>query len=284
MNYRHGFHAGNFADVFKHALLARLLVYLARKETPFRVIDTHAGEGAYDLTADEAERTGEWRYGIARLADLSSADQNVRALLAPYLDIVGPRDPEGCPRLYPGSPLIAQRLLRAGDRAIFCELHPDAAKRLQALFARDKRVKTVHIDGYTALSAYVPPKERRGLVLVDPPFEQRDEFVKLFERFVDVHRKWPTGVYALWHPIKDEDGARAFFGALRESGVKRILRLELSVGAGQGAERLRRAGLIVINPPFIFEEEARVLLPFFAERLGQGEGAGFAVEWLAGEG
>lgn len=283
MNYRHGFHAGNFADVFKHALLTRLLVYLTRKETPFRIIDTHAGEGAYDLLADEAERTGEWRGGIARLAELGAADARARELLAPYLDIVGPQGAEGRPRLYPGSPMIAQRLMRAQDRAIFCELRPDAFETLQARFSRDKRVKTIAIDGYVGLAAYVPPKERRGLVLVDPPFEQRDEFARMAETVLEAHRKWPTGVYALWHPIKDAAETRGFIRSLRESGVKRILRLELSIGGVAGDERLRRTGLVVVNPPFTFEEEARAICAFLAERLGQGEGASFEVEWVSGE-
>jgi 23S rRNA (adenine2030-N6)-methyltransferase len=281
MNYRHGFHAGNFADVFKHALLARLLLYLTRKDAPFRVIDTHAGEGGYDLTGEEALRSPEWRDGIARLADLSGASETARELLAPYLEIVGPLDAQGRPALYPGSPLIAQRLMRPQDRAIFCELRPDAFEALRARFARDRRVKTIHIDGYAGAGAFVPPRERRGLVLIDPPFERRDEFRALFEAFAEAWRKWPTGVYALWHPIKDAGAARWFYGALRDSGARRVLRLALSVG-GEG-ERLRRAGLVAVNPPFVFEEEARALLPFLAERLAQGEGAGFEVEWIAGE-
>jgi 23S rRNA (adenine2030-N6)-methyltransferase len=283
MNYRHGFHAGNFADVFKHALLARLLLYLTRKEAPFRVIDTHAGEGAYDLSADEAERTGEWRGGLGRLADLSGADARLRDLLAPYLDIVGPLDAEGRPALYPGSPLIATHFLRAQDRAVFCELRPDAFEALQARFARDKRVKTIHLDGYVGLAAFVPPKERRGLVLIDPPFEQRDETERMLKTFLEAHRKWPTGIYALWRPIKDEAESRWLLGALRASGVKKILRLDLSVGGVDEDQKLRRTGLVVVNPPFTFEQEARELSAFLAQRLAQGPGGGVEIEWVSGE-
>jgi 23S rRNA (adenine2030-N6)-methyltransferase len=283
MNYRHAFHAGNFADVFKHALLARLLLYLTRKEAPFRVVDTHAGEGAYDLAADEAERTGEWRSGVGRLADLSGAAARLRDLLAPYLDIVGPLDAEGRPALYPGSPLIATHFLRAQDRAVFCELRPDAFEALQARFARDKRVKTIHLDGYVGLAAFVPPKERRGLVLIDPPFEQRDETERMLKTFLEAHRKWPTGIYALWRPIKDEAEQRWLLGALRASGVKKILRLDLSVGGADEDQKLRRTGLVVVNPPFTFEEEARELSAFLAQRLAQGPGGGVEIEWLSGE-
>jgi 23S rRNA (adenine2030-N6)-methyltransferase len=282
MNYRHGFHAGNFADVFKHVLLTRLLIYLGRKDAPFRVIDTHAGEGAYDLSSEEAERSGEWRAGVARLAG-AEMDASLRDLLSAYLDAVGPLDEDGRPALYPGSPLIARRLMRRNDRAIFCELRPDAFETLQARFARDKSVKTILIDGYKGLSAFTPPKERRGLVLIDPPFEQRGEFRAMFEAFRDAHRKWPTGIYALWHPVKDIAETSAFHADLRASGVRRVLRLELSVAHPREGERLRRTGLIVINPPYIFEEEARAILPFLAERLAQGEGAAFEIEWLAGE-
>ncbi|CAN2532635.1 Ribosomal+RNA+large+subunit+methyltransferase+J [Methylocapsa aurea] len=283
MNYRHGFHAGNFADVFKHALLARLLLYLTRKETPFRVIDTHAGEGAYDLAADEARRTGEWRGGIGRLADLSGADARLLDLLAPYLAIVGTLDEEGRPALYPGSPLIATHFLRAQDRAVFCELRPDAFETLQTRFARDKRVKTLHLDGYVGLSAFTPPKERRGLVLVDPPFEQRDETERMLKTFLEAHRKWPTGIYALWRPIKNEAESRWLLGALGASGVKKILRLDLSVGGADDDQKLRRTGLLVVNPPFTFAEEARELSAFLAQRLAQGAGAGVEIEWVSGE-
>lgn len=281
MNYRHGFHAGNFADVFKHALLARLLIYLTRKDAPFRVIDTHAGEGAYDLAADEAERTGEWEGGVGRLADISGADEATRDLLAPYLDIVGPLGADGRPALYPGSPLIAARLMRAQDRAIFCELRPDAFDALRYRFGRDARVKTIHIDGYTGLGAYVPPKERRGLVLIDPPFERTDEFDAMFAAFFAAWRKWPTGIYALWHPSKDASAERKFLDRFKRESVKRALRLSLAVASG--GEGLRRTGLVVVNPPFVFEEEARKIMTFLVPRLAQGEGAGFEAAWLTGE-
>lgn len=281
MNYRHGFHAGNFADVFKHALLARLLVYLARKETPFRVIDTHAGEGAYDLAADEAERTGEWRDGIGRLANLSDAPADAQELLAPYLDCVGARDAEGRPALYPGSPLIAQRLMRPQDRALFCELRPDGFAALRRRFGRDARIKTIHLDGYVGLGGFVPPKERRGLVLIDPPFERTDEFDAMFYSLRNAYTKWPTGIYALWHSIKYAEAARRFYEAIAGAGVRRATVFQLSVG-GDG-EGLRETGLVVVNPPFTFEDEARTLLSFLADRLSQGQGAGFGVKRLTEE-
>jgi 23S rRNA (adenine2030-N6)-methyltransferase len=281
MNYRHAFHAGNFADVFKHALLTRLLLYLTRKDAPFRVIDTHAGEGAYDLSATEAERTLEWRGGIGRLADPGGADAETRELLAPFLDCVGAFDANGRPAFYPGSPTIAARLMRDRDRAIFCELRPDGFEALRYRFGRDARVKTIHIDGYTGLGAYAPPKERRGLVLIDPPFERTDEFEAMFAAFLSAYRKWPTGIYALWHPSKDAGAERKFLDAFKREGVKRVLRLSLAVASG--GEGLRRTGLVVVNPPFVFEGEARKILSFLAPLLAQGAGAGFEIERVTGE-
>jgi len=281
MNYRHGFHAGNFADVLKHALLVRLLLYLRRKDTPFRVIDTHAGEGAYDLSAEAAERTGEWRGGVGRLADLSDASADVRALMEPYLACLGPLDGDGKPAVYPGSPTIAQRLMRPQDRAIFCELRPDAFATLRRRFVRDARVKAIHIDGYVGLGAYVPPKERRGLVLIDPPFERADEFDAVFDAFAKAYVKWSSGIYALWHPSKSHQEVSRFHDRLKASGTKRIMTLSLSIGGDE--EGLRTSGMVVVNPPFVFEQEAAALLSFLAQRLAQGEGAGSRIAWLAGE-
>ncbi len=173
--------------------------------------------------------------------------------------------------------------MRAQDRAIFCELRPDAYEALRARFARDKSVKTIHIDGYMGLSAFAPPKERRGLVLIDPPFEQRDESRAMFDAFREAYRKWPTGIYALWLPIKDIAETRAFHENLIASGVRRILRLELAVAHAREDARLRRTGLVIVNPPYTLEDEARLILPFLSERLMQGVGAGCEIEWLAGE-
>ncbi len=280
MNYRHGFHAGNFADVFKHALLARILTHLTKKDAPFRVIDTHAGEGAYDLFSAEAERTGEWREGVGRLEDFACWPEGARALLSPYLERLGPFV-EGRPRLYPGSPLITESFLREKDRALFCELREDAYAALSARFRRDPRVKALFIDGYTGLGAFAPPKERRGLVLIDPPFERTDEYKAMFSAFLTAHSKWPTGIYGLWHPIKSLFETQAFHDGFAKARVRRALRLELCVGGD--ALRLNRCGLVVVNPPYGFVDDARAILAFLAPRLAQGEGAGFLVEELTGE-
>ncbi len=284
MNYRHAFHAGNFADVFKHALLARILVHLTRKPAAIRFIDTHAGIGRYDLAADAASRTGEWRGGIGRL-DPEAAPPAARDLLAPYLDAVGPRDGAGMPASYPGSPAMAQRLLRDGDRMTLCELHPADAGTLRAAMGRDKRVKVVRLDGYTALKAFVPPPERRGVVLVDPPFETPDEFERLANGLSAAHRRWPTGIYMLWYPLKDRAGIKRFVDALARSGIPRILQVHLAVDdiTASGEGPLGGCGLGIVNPPFGFEDELGVLMPFLAHALGRDGRGSWSGRMLAGE-
>ncbi|MBV8837290.1 MAG: 23S rRNA (adenine(2030)-N(6))-methyltransferase RlmJ [Alphaproteobacteria bacterium] len=281
MNYRHAFHAGNFADVVKHAVLARIVAYLKEKPAAFRVIDTHAGAGLYDLSGAEASRTGEWRGGIGRLLTARLAPA-VDALLAPYLEAVASFNDGEVPRVYPGSPGLLRYWLRVQDRMIACEAEPVAAQALSNGLRGDKRIKAVAIDGYTALKAYLPPKERRGLVLTDPPFEQPDEFVRLADALGAAYRKWPTGIYMLWYPIKDVRAAEGFGRNLARRGIARMLRAEVTVAAVRDGEKLAGSGLILVNPPWTLEGELAVLLPALADILAL-EKASARVDWLAGE-
>ena len=201
MNYRHAFHAGGFADVIKHIALVRILIYLQDKPASFRVIDTHAGAGLYDLTGDEARRGGEWLTGIARLMQ-ARFSESTAPLIKPYLDIVRAFNRPGGLEAYPGSPLIARALLRPQDRLTACEVEPKARKRLIDALRRDTQARVVGLDGWVALPAFVPPKERRGLILIDPPYEQKDEFERVAEGFTQAFAKWPTGIYLLWYPVK----------------------------------------------------------------------------------
>ena len=282
MNYRHAYHAGNFADVLKHVVLCRVLAHLREKPGAFRVIDTHAGTGRYELAGTEAGKTGEWRDGIARMID-ATFEPPVRDLLAPYLDAVAAYNPRGGISVYPGSPLIALQLLRRQDRLIACELEPGAAVALARNLKGDARAKAIAIDGWTALSAYVPPTERRGLVLVDPPFEREDDLARLVQALETAHRKWATGIYLLWYPIKEVAEITAFTRRLARTGIPKILRVELVVAPGSDATRLRGSGLIVVNPPWTLREELKRLLPALAERLGGREKATTTLDWLAGE-
>ena len=283
MNYRHAYHAGNFADVVKHAILARIVAHLKEKPAAFRVIDTHAGRGQYDLTGPEADRTGEWRDGIGRLL-AASLPAPVNDLLRPYRDAVTALNSGDRVTVYPGSPALMRAWLRDQDRLTACELEPSAADALAGALRRDPRVNVVAIDGYTALNAYVPPKERRGLVLVDPPFEETGEFERLTEGLVRAHRKWATGIYAFWYPLKDLRATDAFARRLARLGIPRILRAELTVASGRAVEGLAGSGLVIVNPPWTLEGDLRVLLPALQAVLGRDGGRGSTrLDWLAGE-
>lgn len=307
MNYRHAFHAGNFADVLKHAVLVRILVHLRAKPSAFRVIDTHAGAGLYDLAGAEAARSGEWREGIARL--LAAFPKKMRpthqessprtgegagALLAPYLDAVAALNDGGRLTTYPGSPALVRAFLRAQDRLMACELEPNAAAALARNLGGDRRSKAIAIDGWTALNAYVPPKERRGLVLIDPPFEDSGDFPRLAQALEVAHRKWASGSYLLWYPIKERAAPEALARRLLRGGMvgsgpgrgaaskmtSKILRVELGVGGPRDANRLHACGLMVVNPPWTLESELAVLLPELAAVLsGDGRGS-HRVDWL----
>jgi 23S rRNA (adenine2030-N6)-methyltransferase len=281
MNYQHAFHAGNFADVHKHVVLARILLYLQQKPAAFRVIDSHAGAGRYDLFGAEPTRSGEWRDGIARLWQARRQGEGRGAgwpLLEPYLEAVAACNPDGRLRSYPGSPVLVAHFMRQQDRLIACEIAPRACASLAAALRGDRRAKALPIDGWTALSAYVPPKERRGLLLVDPPYEETDDFTRLSAALAVAHRKWRTGIYALWYPIKGRDGPDALAQHLRRLGIANILRSELFPGLPRAEGGLAGSGLIVVNPPFTLERELHIVLPvlvsLLAPRPARGSGQG----------
>ncbi|HET9902910.1 MAG TPA: 23S rRNA (adenine(2030)-N(6))-methyltransferase RlmJ [Xanthobacteraceae bacterium] len=278
MNYRHGFHAGNFADVHKHVTLSRILVHLGGKPAPFRVLDTHAGAGLYDLCSEEAGRTGEWRLGIGRLSAHAFAAE-VAALLAPYLQAVAKVNPAQALGRYPGSPLVCRALMRPSDRLVACELHPAEAAELVKRLGRGRHAKAIAIDGWTALNAYVPPPERRGLVLIDPPYEESDEFERLAAALIRVRRKWPTGIYLAWYPIKDRAGPDGLAEKLSAAQIPKILRSELSVGRSREG-RLEASGLLVVNPPWRLEAELSLLVPALVAAMQQGDGACARLDWL----
>jgi len=277
--YRHLFHAGNFADVFKHTLLTRLLIALGRKDKPFCYVDTHAGIGRYDLNHEWAQKLAEHRDGIARLWERT----DIPALLEPYMACVRAENPSGTLRWYPGSPRIARAMLREGDRAELTELNRDDANALGRLFDGDRQVHVHLMDGYQALKAFLPPRERRGLVLIDSSFDRAREFDRLTEALVLAHKRWATGVYALWYPLMEAPAMHAFERGMAATGIRKILKLELSVLPEGWNESLRGCGLLVVNPPFGFEEEARTVLPWLWEALSQARTGRAEVRWLVPE-
>lgn len=278
MNYRHAFHAGNFADVLKHTVLVRILVHLRGKPAAFRVVDSHAGAGLYDLAGEEAARSPEWREGIAKVAAAPLVEP-VKALLAPYLDLVASHNRAGRLCVYPGSPLLARALLRSNDRLIANELEPGAAAALARVLAGDRRCKALSIDGWAALQSCVPPPERRGVVLVDPPYERAGEFACVAPALEAAHRKWASGIYLLWYPIKERQAPAALVRRLVAAGISKVLRVELTLSSRE--DRLAACGLIVINPPWTLEGELRLLVPALAALWSVD--ASHRIDWLAGE-
>ena len=282
MNYRHAFHAGGFADVIKHIVLVRMLLYLQEKQAAFRVIDTHAGAGLYDLTGEEARRGGEWLTGIARIMQARFSETTL-PLVTPYLDIVRAFNPDRDLAAYPGSPLIARALLRPQDRLTACEVEPKARKHLIDALRRDTQARVVDLDGWLALPAFVPPNERRGLVLIDPPYEQKDEFERLAEGFAEAYAKWPTGSYLLWYPVKSRRATDTLarlvaeaVGASKPAG--KALRLEFSVAPQSADTALVSTGLLIVNPPWTLLGELKAILPELEKPLGQGGAARFRLE------
>jgi 23S rRNA (adenine2030-N6)-methyltransferase len=280
MNYRHAYHAGNFADVVKHIVLTRILTYLKRKDGAFRVIDTHAGVGLYDLSSEAAQKTGEWRDGIGRLLQTDLPPETA-ALVAPYLDVVRGFNPGGKPTSYPGSPLLTKALLRGVDRLTAIELHPDDASVLKARFAGDFQVRVIELDGWLALGAHLPPKEKRGLVLVDPPFEKEGDFDRLVEGLQKACRRWPGGTYALWYPIKDRRAVDAFREALRDAGIPKMLDIVFEIRRPSSPPRFDGTGMIVVNPPYVLENEMSVILPALHKVMAEDRSAAVGLNWLA---
>jgi 23S rRNA (adenine2030-N6)-methyltransferase len=264
MNYRHVFHAGNHADVFKHAALTLILEHLLRKPQPFAVLDTHAGVGVYDLTSEGARKTREFEEGVGRIfgRELASAPA--------YASLLAEMNPSGL-TTYPGSPEIVRRLLRANDRLIACELHPDDSQALRGLYRADPRVSVHHRDGYEAIGALLPPPERRGLVLIDPPFEQPDEAERLAAALAAGLSKWPTGVFAAWYPIKDRRFPDFLADAATRAPFPKALRAEFLPYPADGV-RMAGGGLLVCNAPWKLDEELAALCRELSPLLGDGRG------------
>jgi 23S rRNA (adenine2030-N6)-methyltransferase len=286
MNYRHAYHAGNFADVLKHAVFARVIEYLKRKEAPFRIIDTHAGRGRYALTAAEAAKTGEWQAGIGRFLGPHAVPlpAEVAQLMAAYLDAVRAENGGPALRVYPGSPLIARRLMREQDTLVVNELHPEERAHLEAAVGRDHRVKVMALDGWTALKSLLPPKERRGVVLIDPPFEEERELERLAHGLAQGLRRFETGVYLAWYPIKDPKPIVRLHRTLAATGRARLLGIELMLRRPVAVERLNGCGLIVANAPHTLGEELAGFLPEVTRRLGEDGEAHYRISAIGAKG
>ncbi|MGH7290405.1 MAG: 23S rRNA (adenine(2030)-N(6))-methyltransferase RlmJ [Myxococcota bacterium] len=277
--YRHQFHAGNFADVFKHALLVQLVRALAQKDKPFFCLDTHAGSGRYDFAHRWAQQNKEHLQGIA----LAWERKDVPPEVAPYLDAVRAENPDGKLRHYPGSPLLIRQLLRADDRMALTELNKTDHEALETLFGRDRQVQVRRMDAYEGLKAFLPPKERRGLVFVDSAFDRAQEFDRMRRAFAAAHRRFATGVYALWYPLMEPAPMQAFERGLAAARIPKLLQIELSVKPLHWRDSLRGTGMLVANPPFGFEKTAKRIVEWLWPVLSTEGKGGTQVRWLAGE-
>ncbi len=277
--YRHLFHAGNFCDVFKHALLVRLLLLLAQKDKPFCYLDTHAGIGSYDLSHAWAQKLTEYKDGIERLWQRD----DVPELLEPYLRIVRAHNRDAQLRFYPGSPIIARELLRPTDRMVLVELSKEDCARLARVMAEDPRAKVVNDDGYHALKAFLPPHERRGLTLIDSSFDRAGEFERLTLAVTLAQRRFATGVCAVWYPLMEPPAMHQFERDMAATGVRRILQTELSVFGSKWRVSLRGCGMMVVNPPYGFEQQVRALLEWLWPALSEDGQGGVRVRWLVPE-
>ena len=279
MNYRHAFHAGNFADVFKHAILLALLDALAAKDKPLCYFDTHAGRGRYALDAAEAAKTGEWRDGVGRLFD----DPAPPAPLRRYVEAIRRCNFDGGLHVYPGSPLLAAQALRPSDRLVLCEMQADESAALRALFRDDRRAQVHTRDGYAALNALLPPAERRGLVLIDPPFEaQEGEFAAVEVALAKAQARWATGVYAVWYPIKSRRTLAPFHRRLSSGPFADVLAAELLVYPDDSPLRLNGCGMLIANPPWKMDATLTALLPALRHVLAQSPQASENLRWLRG--
>lgn len=279
LSYRHQFHAGNVSDVFKHALLTRLLIALGRKDKPYQLLDTHAGIGRYDLQHPWSEKTQEWRKGIGLLFGRADAPE----ALKPYLDAVHAENPDGHLRHYPGSPSIARRLMRPADNLVLCELNRDDCESLRAVMG-SARHTSVHLqDGFSSIRAHLPPKTRRGLTFIDAAFDQADEFSRVTRTLKEAHARFATGMSAAWFPLMAPSAMQAFARSVQAAGLPKTLLLELSVHGEDWTEHIRGSGMLVVNPPYGLDEEAPSLLNWLWRVLSPEKTGGTRCEWLVSE-
>lgn len=278
LSYRHSFHAGNHADVVKHIVQSLILAALKEKDKPFIYHDTHSGVGRYDLTHAWSEKTGEYKQGIARVWQQS----NLPDELDDYVAAIKVLNDSDELRYYPGSPRIARAQIREQDRMILTELHPSDFPLLEQEFQRDRQVQLFKEDGFMRLKASLPPKERRGLVLIDPPYELAKEYRDVVNAIAQSYKRWATGIYALWYPVVNRHDIDDMLDGLKDLGIRKILQIELGVSPDTNERGMTASGMIVINPPWKLENQMRELLPWLKETIAPATGH-WKVEWVVPE-
>ncbi|RBM71526.1 23S rRNA (adenine(2030)-N(6))-methyltransferase RlmJ [Vibrio tarriae] len=278
LSYRHSFHAGNHADVLKHIVQSLILNSLQQKEKPFVYHDTHSGVGRYDLTHEWSEKTGEYKQGIARVWQ----QENIPAELDSYLDAIHQLNQGETLRYYPGSPRVARAHLREQDRMVLTELHPSDYPLLEQEFHRDRQVSIYKEDGFARLKASLPPQERRGLVLIDPPYELAKEYRDVVQAIAQSYKRWATGIYAIWYPVVNRCDIDDMVEGLQGLGIRKILQIELGVSPDTNERGMTASGMIVVNPPWTLESQMQTILPFLKQAIAPATGH-YKVEWVVPE-
>ncbi|EGQ7641715.1 TPA: 23S rRNA (adenine(2030)-N(6))-methyltransferase RlmJ [Vibrio cholerae] len=278
LSYRHSFHAGNHADVLKHIVQSLILNSLQQKEKPFVYHDTHSGVGRYDLTHEWSEKTGEYKQGIARVWQ----QDNIPAELDSYLDAIRQLNQGETLRYYPGSPRVARAHLREQDRMVLTELHPSDYPLLEQEFHRDRQVSIYKEDGFARLKASLPPQERRGLVLIDPPYELAKEYRDVVRAIAQSYKRWATGIYAIWYPVVNRCDIDDMLQGLQGLEIRKILQIELGVAPDTNERGMTASGMIVINPPWTLESQMQTILPFLKQAIAPATGH-YKVEWVVPE-
>ncbi|MBY8035742.1 23S rRNA (adenine(2030)-N(6))-methyltransferase RlmJ [Vibrio fluvialis] len=278
LSYRHSFHAGNHADVVKHIVQSLILSALQQKDKPFVYHDTHSGVGRYDLTHEWSEKTGEYKQGIARLWQQTEVPEDIHS----YLEAIKALNDDGELRYYPGSPRVARAHLRSHDRMVLTELHPSDYPLLEQEFHRDRQVAIFKEDGFARLKGSLPPKERRGLVLIDPPYELAKEYRDVVQAIAQSYKRWATGIYAIWYPVVNRCDIEDMIEGLQGLGIRKILQIELGVSPDTNERGMTASGMIVINPPWKLERQMQSILPFLKEAIAPATGH-YKVEWIVPE-
>ncbi|AVH31606.1 23S rRNA (adenine(2030)-N(6))-methyltransferase RlmJ [Vibrio fluvialis] len=278
LSYRHSFHAGNHADVVKHIVQSLILSALQQKDKPFVYHDTHSGVGRYDLTHEWSEKTGEYKQGIARLWQQTEVPEDIHS----YLEAIKALNDDGELRYYPGSPRVARAHLRSHDRMVLTELHPSDYPLLEQEFHRDRQVAIFKEDGFARLKGSLPPKERRGLVLIDPPYELAKEYRDVVQAIAQSYKRWATGIYAIWYPVVNRCDIDDMIEGLQGLGIRKILQIELGVSPDTNERGMTASGMIVINPPWKLESQMQSILPFLKEAIAPATGH-YKVDWIVPE-
>ncbi|MCV2403381.1 23S rRNA (adenine(2030)-N(6))-methyltransferase RlmJ [Marinomonas sp. C2222] len=279
LSYRHIYHAGNHADILKHLVVSQICRHLIKKEAPFFYLDTHAGIGQYPLDSEQAQKNKEFQSGIAKLLSEDNLPESIEALL----DIVREMNPNGQLEVYPGSPKIVDYYVRQKDKLHLCELHPNDFPTLAALFPNKRKANVVKDNGFAAVKAMLPPPQKRGFVLMDPPYEVKKDYQYVVQALQEGQQRFPQGTYAIWYPVLNRRQADNLLKSVKSTGIRNVLLLELCIRNTEKERGMSGSGMIIVNPPWTLEKEAKEFLPFLQDTLAEDNDAGYQITWITPE-